>query len=703
MLNPQTSQKELPQRVEFINTFPLPDGATGDLAHQLQQLRQNAVVVSPERFATLALKHVPQFFFRESVKGQRSISSSVRRYVELNHEAKVFNCSTSELIPSLFVDPAFTHQLNVNKIVEVSDAKWKNVQVTLAIRNGINCLWNHVAGSDLLERSPDRPVDDDKPSIDIRASLAEIRSFAFPSDEKISNEIRVAFQRSLTDNRLNICDLLEFFSVILRLSDQVDSQLANRIAFALREELEKNVGSIQPKPQDILDAKCDIAFIGQAGFGKTFLTRMIATLALNSQKTCMFVPCNTIESEHVGLIDTCVNFMGMVSTLPTADIDAFSRNLDVLILDGCDESPSYPENLGHQIREFINTPEEIVVSIEERGDLFIPEIFQDRIRKFTKGTRLGFLGRMSSSEEMLLIACNEHGGSTNELAVRSLCERARKVFPKKVILATRDLAGMGDFYGLQSLRLNPFNDEQMSQFFEKRLGNQNAVDSIMDFLDKNPNIKDTARAPMMASIIAGLQHSGIPLPVSRADIYEKRFDLLLGDWDSTRGVDRGCAISSPDKMRYLQKIAYSMHSKHMQSIAQDSLESTWKKDFFHVYPEVSFETLLNELRTKNCVLYEHSNGDFTFGHLSYQEFLSARFLVNAGRNSFLGDKINLKWWQNVARFYAGLATSLQPLLDKAQRQGLFNTQKAIIEELVAECRNTPPAFKSLIQDLLSDE
>lgn len=719
VLNPITCTKELPCRVEFISTFPIPDGVTGDFQHRFSKLRQKVNIIPPERLAELVLQHLPHIVSRGAA-GEKSIIGAIRKLVEQNHEAIAFSGNTEDLVSSLFVEPVcHWKKQSADRITEGEVfGRWSNVVVPIPIQQAINHLWLKMCGNELVEigtetstdkfsEIPDENEPDEKL---VTSKLKELRQIKIKEKKLILKDLELASKSyskgpkksrrkagSSIQASKNVCSFLDYATTFVNLIRyDVDIGWAEFFEHLF----EKELANINISFNEVLESDCDIVVTGGAGFGKTFLTRMVALSLIDRECRCFFVPCREFTG-NVDLRGSICRFIENLSGVPTKDVIPVLDDLDILVLDGCDEAVTFPEELGAQINDLLAIGTFKEANIQTcPSEPFIPKVFGDRIVFDRAKKRLILTSRLSPSEWEAFIACNrDEDSDVTDSAVQRLFENAKRISPKKLLLASRSVFGMGLHSNFTTVALCPFSDSQRKSFFQKRLA-KGDLNETLKFLESNPRVAEVANSPMMAAIIAGLKSAGVPLPASRIEIYEKRFDLLVSTWDAVRKVDRNKVINRDDKMKLLQQVAFLNHSKNRQLADKSVFERAWEP-FARYYSSIRLEAVLEELVEKDSVLFECEQESYSFGHLSYQEFLCGRHLVYAGKAEYMGNRLGTPWWDNVAIFYSGISSNIEPVLKIAQTRGLFATHRRLISEMVRECRSIPSSFSHLMDELLN--
>jgi hypothetical protein len=280
----------------------------------------------------------------------------------------------------------------------------------------------------------------------------------------------------------------------------------------------------------------------------------------------------------------------------------------------------------------------------------------------------------------------------------------------RVILTSRP-SRVPNLPNFRFYRLNPFTDENVSEFLHKwfTLSPQLAME-VNDRIKSNSSLSDLCRTPLMLTLYAILSSQGVTdsLPTRRTDVYRTVVEMLLGRWDSVRKIRN--SFSADVKQQLLESISLDRQRKQQRRfqeldaklLATEILTARRGR----AYNSTSPDTLFYELIFRSSLIRptDASNREFEFVHLSFQEYFAACALHRKGTREvrwLLEDE----WWRNTLRFYFGISRSLDSVLDtvraKKTRHGLGLT----LLEFLSEADYTDPegrkkVFKIVGRDLV---
>jgi formylglycine-generating enzyme required for sulfatase activity/predicted MPP superfamily phosphohydrolase/energy-coupling factor transporter ATP-binding protein EcfA2 len=181
------------------------------------------------------------------------------------------------------------------------------------------------------------------------------------------------------------------------------------------------------------------------------------------------------------------------------------------------------------------------------------------------------------------------------------------------------------------------------------IGGKNAQAMISE-IKTHPAIEQLIDNPLMLTAICILYHDEKELPGQRAELYKKFIDNML----YRRFKDPGNVHA------FLSLLAIEMHTRKVRSVDKSFIQEILRK----VYKQEEDETekaykkridrLFEDIEPK-CGLLKLEGGQYAFWHLTFQEFLTAQYLVENSTDyigaiaSYWGDD----WYKEVIELYIG--------------------------------------------------
>ena len=214
-------------------------------------------------------------------------------------------------------------------------------------------------------------------------------------------------------------------------------------------------------------------------------------------------------------------------------------------------------------------------------------------------------------------------------------------------------------FGSMHTKILSLNMEQVEQFIHKwfsylypgsaGIGGKNAEAMIGEIKD-HPAIKQLIDNPLMLTAICILYHDGKELPGQRAELYKKFIDNLLYR-----------RFNDPEIVHdFLKTLAFKMHQEGVRAVdrafAIGVMKDVYKTKAEETEKEhkIRLENSFDDIEPK-CGLLKLEGGQYTFWHLTFQEFLTARHIVDNSRDygeaiaEYWGDD----WYKEVIELYIG--------------------------------------------------
>ncbi|MFQ5902026.1 MAG: NACHT domain-containing protein, partial [Thermodesulfobacteriota bacterium] len=210
------------------------------------------------------------------------------------------------------------------------------------------------------------------------------------------------------------------------------------------------------------------------------------------------------------------------------------------------------------------------------------------------------------------------------------------------------------------------------------IGEKTSEGMISD-IKSHQNIKELLETPLMLTAICILYYDERELPGQRADLYRKFIDHLLY---------KRFGSEKERVHNYLMELAFKQHEKEARRFNKVFALETMRT----IYPQGESETG-DEYRRRlekrfdeieqNCGLLKLKDGQYEFWHLTFQEFLTATYIVAKRYNysEAIQGYWDNKWYHEVIELFIGLLS--------IQNSGWAN--KIVSDELSKE--DQPPFIR----------
>lgn len=244
------------------------------------------------------------------------------------------------------------------------------------------------------------------------------------------------------------------------------------------------------------------------------------------------------------------------------------------------------------------------------------------------------------------------------------------------------------------IKLLDFTSEQRTKFVNGWFnGNSKLATKVLAHIKKN-KIDNIISNPFAATIFCRLAEREMALPMSETDMYEERLRLLLGLYDEHKEISRN-NIYRLDLEKVASKIAYIFHKNNLRSMPFKTIISELEDE--SCFPDHKLEEKVRELITPCNVLFdEYDDGEFTFGHFRYQEYLVAKEL-NRNRGISIDRYILNDFWIGALSLFAQITDNIAFIFDELlQVNSTLAKHKDVLIEMISK-RNSKEEQKTLIE------
>ena len=246
---------------------------------------------------------------------------------------------------------------------------------------------------------------------------------------------------------------------------------------------------------------------------------------------------------------------------------------------------------------------------------------------------------------------------------------ATRYYQSPIIITCRTAADQIRFQGFTYGEIRDFEWSQVKTFAQRwftaiapsrppstTVSGQSPDTLAADFLERleqreNQPIRDLVKTPILLSLVCSVFHARATFPTQRSKLYKAGLDILLGQWDSARGIHRDGRyqqLNTADKLRLLGQIAATQFEADRTFFEKSDVLATIS-DFLTMMDAASgqnsqsrgdrpqmwenrwadAETVLTDIVVQHGLLVECARDIYGFSHLTFQEYLTARKWVAA--------------------------------------------------------------------------
>lgn len=252
---------------------------------------------------------------------------------------------------------------------------------------------------------------------------------------------------------------------------------------------------------------------------------------------------------------------------------------------------------------------------------------------------------------------------------RLLQDFARKYDRCQHLITCRIAASDYAFAGFSDVEVADFTPEQVDEYARHWFGeNTKKAEAFASEIARpeNRGLAELANTPLLLSMLCLTFDNAMRFPPNRAELYEDALDALLRKWDSSRQIQRDeiyRQLSNKRKLHLLTSIAVPAFEKGELFFRQRDLEKRIV-DYLARLPDappadtIDGTVILKAMEAQHSILVERAQGIYSFSHLTFQEYLTARYLIeNQGRgvtDRLIANHLTDPRWREVLLLTASL-------------------------------------------------
>ena len=360
------------------------------------------------------------------------------------------------------------------------------------------------------------------------------------------------------------------------------------------------------------------------------------------------------------------NKLTLITGMPGSGKTTFLRRLAVKMAD--DEAPA-TELAG--LPTFFVPLEDLCASFprgKPRGADFLEKALQKTIVKYQCGIDEPWIkDHMKRGQTVILL----DGMDEIPARERQRCVEAIRLFvnkagnPHKVVVTARPYAVDEKVLGGWDVRpteILGLGREQVEGFVtrwftqvEGEIKGQGAIRGMLADLEGHPRVGIFTSTPLLLTAVCLLYSAQRRLPHNRAELYERVIEHIV----SRRFRGAQGPLTEFTVMKVLMALAHHLHVNGKRSVgvvgASEILRSCIKKKVKHDEARI----LLEEVLQKTGLIRNNEQGEIQFGHLTFQEFLVARWIATTTRyyydaiKEYLDQSDTLGWWKEGVELLCG--------------------------------------------------
>jgi predicted NACHT family NTPase len=294
---------------------------------------------------------------------------------------------------------------------------------------------------------------------------------------------------------------------------------------------------------------------------------------------------------------------------------------------------------------------------------------------------------------ILLDSLDEVPEENSDKIIAEINSFTNKFYKNKIIITCRIAAKSYKFKDFTEVEIADLSKQQITTFAYQwfvAAANTSFVKGkslAEQFINKlelpeNLQIRELATTPLLLSITCLVFNAQGDFPKLRFELYKQSIELLLVRWDETRGIKRDEIyrnLSLLHKIKLLSHVAsacfveenYFFSETKVQQLISNYLQNIPQSPTDSDALLLDSHAILKAIEAQHGLLVERARGIYSFSHLTFQEYLTARDIVAKTDSHSLEELVTHiynKRWREVFLLTTGMLRSPDKLLELMKLQ-----------------------------------
>ncbi|MBD2770654.1 NACHT domain-containing protein [Iningainema tapete] len=291
---------------------------------------------------------------------------------------------------------------------------------------------------------------------------------------------------------------------------------------------------------------------------------------------------------------------------------------------------------------------------------------------------------------ILLDGLDEVREEDSSRVINQIKEFSEKYHNNQFVVTCRIAAREYTYEKFTEVEVADFNKSQISEFVNKWFKAKDDLVKAERFikkLEEDEPIQELATSPLLLTLLCLVFEESGNFPSNRSELYKEGLDVLLKKWDVKRNIERDQVykkLSLKRKEDLLSQIALNTFEQGNYFFKQKEVER-YITEYIQNLPEANTdpetlqldsEAVLKSIEAQHGLFVERARGIYSFSHLTFHEYFTARKLVSSANPYAVDDKtlqalatrITEKRWREVFLLTVGMLDSADKLLQLMQQK-----------------------------------
>ena len=305
----------------------------------------------------------------------------------------------------------------------------------------------------------------------------------------------------------------------------------------------------------------------------------------------------------------------------------------------------------------------------------------------------GVTGKALKSGKLLILfdGLDEVPAANVDNVVGKIGDFVDRYSDNRFIASCRIAAYSGGFKRFTEVEMADFDDLQIETYIKKWFDStpdqdQHQLDEEMKTADQcwetlnaseHSATKELARNPLLLTLLCMVYNRSQNFPRNRASLYERALSIFLEEWAAEKRVNRGASITQyldiADEKRMLSEIAAKNFDENrlffikvelITQIREFGAGNANTRETFNA-PEILDTILIDQ-----GLFIERVRGSYSFSHLTFQEYLTANYIVGDPQSiqGLVNQHLHDPQWREIFLLTAGLMREADDLLKAIEKE-----------------------------------
>ncbi|MEH1949657.1 MAG: NACHT domain-containing NTPase [Nostoc sp.] len=276
---------------------------------------------------------------------------------------------------------------------------------------------------------------------------------------------------------------------------------------------------------------------------------------------------------------------------------------------------------------------------------------------------------------VLLDGLDEVREEDTKRVLRQIREFSDLFHTNQFVITCRIAAKEYTYQSFTEVEMADFDEKQIAIFAQNWFQLTDPVKSqrFIQKLKDNKPIQELASSPLLLTLLCLVFGDSGDFPANRSELYQEGLNVLLKKWDAKRNIERDQVyknLSLQRKEDLLSQIGLTTFEQKDYFFKQKMLEeyiANFIRNLRDANTEVEVlrldsEAVLKSIEAQHGLLVERAKGIYSFSHLTFQEYFTAREIVVNATWESLVKRITEKRWREVFLLTTGMMRKADDLL-----------------------------------------